>query len=163
MKTCSDLVVRRGWGEPHVACYQIWMNPLNLIWCSLWRGVQRRLHERAATPDFTDPIHSRLQALARANRPARAHTHTGRQRGRGRRKRGVSMQTDGNNSRRSTRHSSQEPGKCLLLNMPSTPRNLRHAVRVASPRKLAGTHDRPTLPPYGRGHLPSNFTSNCGD
>ena len=25
------------------------------------------------------------------------------------------MQTDGNNSRRSTRHGSQEPGKCLLL------------------------------------------------
>ena len=25
------------------------------------------------------------------------------------------MQTDGNNSRRSTRHGNQEPGKCLLL------------------------------------------------
>ena len=81
MKTCSDLVVRRGRGELHVACYQIWMNPLNvtlnLIRCSLRRRVQRRLHERAATPDFTDPIHSRLQALARTNRPARAHIHTG--------------------------------------------------------------------------------------
>ena len=81
MKTCSDLVVRRGRGELHVACYQIWMNPLNvtlnLIRCSLRRRVQRRLHERAATPDFTDPIHSRLQALARTNRPAHARIHTG--------------------------------------------------------------------------------------
>ena len=77
----SDLVVRRGRGELHVACYQIWMNPLNvtlnLIRCSLRRRVQRRLHERAATPDFTDPIHSRLQPLARTNRPARARIHTG--------------------------------------------------------------------------------------
>ena len=82
MKTYSDLVVRRGGrGELHVACYQIRMNPLNvtlhLIRCSLRRRVQRRSHERAPTPDFTDPIHSRLQALARTNRPARARAHTG--------------------------------------------------------------------------------------
>lgn len=76
--SCSDLVVRRGRGEVHVACYQIWMDILNLTWCSLRRRVKRRLHvERAATPDFTDPIHSRLQALARTNRPARARVHTG--------------------------------------------------------------------------------------
>ena len=68
----SDLVIRRG--EVQVACYQIWMNPQNLIWCSLLGRILRLLQERVATPDVACPIHSRLQALARTSWPARART-----------------------------------------------------------------------------------------
>ena len=129
-------MVRRG--EVQVARYQIWMNSRNMmIWCSLRGRILRLLHERIATPDFARPIHSRLQALARMSRPAIAHTH---ERSEWSPERGKRRALADVWKARSTRHGSQEPGACLL-DMPSMPHNLSHAVGVASPRKLARTHD----------------------